>query len=137
MSLENSSKSYATTKNTKKLNEKTKRMKMKAASMCKNKDTSEMMRIPEITTEELLIAINRLTKGKSADRNGISAEDIKACDNETGEMVRHIFNEILKLNALTPETWRKVTIKVIHKKGGVEDVGNYRPICSLPALYSS
>ena len=26
-------------------------------------------------------------------------------------------------------------MKVIHKKGGVENVGNYRPICSLPALY--
>ena len=26
-------------------------------------------------------------------------------------------------------------IKVIHKKGDVENVGNYRPICSLPALY--
>ena len=26
-------------------------------------------------------------------------------------------------------------IKVIHKKGGVENVSNYRPICSLPALY--
>ena len=26
-------------------------------------------------------------------------------------------------------------IKVIHKEGDVEDVSNYRPICSLPALY--
>ena len=36
---------------------------------------------------------------------------------------------------LTPEACKKVRIKVIHKKGDVEDVGNYRPICSLPALY--
>ena len=26
-------------------------------------------------------------------------------------------------------------IKVIHKKGDVENVSNYRPICSLPAMY--
>ena len=36
----------------------------------------------------------------------------------------------------TLEDWKKVTIKVIHKKGDVENVSNYRPICSLPALYN-
>ena len=50
-------------------------------------------------------------------------------------MVRQIFNEIIKQNEFTPEAWKKVKIKVIHKKGDVENVGNYRPICSLPALY--
>ena len=30
---------------------------------------------------------------------------------------------------------KKVKIKVIYKNGDVEDVSNYRPICSLPALY--
>ena len=63
------------------------------------------------------------------------AEDIKACDDETREMVRQMFNEIANQNEFTPEAWEKVSIKVIHKKGDVEDVGNYRPICSLPALY--
>ena len=74
-------------------------------------------------------------KGKSPDSNGIRAEDIKACDDETREMVRQIFNEITKRNEFTPEDWKKVTIKVIHKKGDVENVSNYRPTCSLPALY--
>ena len=74
-------------------------------------------------------------KGKSADSNGNRAEDIKASDDETKEMVRQIFNEIVKQNEFTPEAWRKVRIKEIHKKGDVEDVGNYRPICSLQALY--
>ena len=49
-------------------------------------------------------------------------------------MVRQVFNEILERNEFTPEDWKEVTIKVIHKKGDVEDAGNYRPICSLPAF---
>ena len=80
-----------------------------------NKDTSEMMRIPEITTEELQTAINRL-KGKSADSNGIRAEDIKAWDDETIDVVRQIFNGIEKQNEFTPEAWRKLTIKVTKKE---------------------
>ena len=75
------------------------------------------------------------SKKENPHSNGIRAEDIKACDDETREMVRQIFNEIIKQNEFTPEAWKKVRIKVIHKKGDVENVSNYRPICSLPALY--
>ena len=74
-------------------------------------------------------------KGNSPDSNGIRAEDIKACDDETREMVRQLFNEIIKRNNFTPDEWKKVRIEVIHKKGDVENVSNYRPICSLPAMY--
>ena len=74
-------------------------------------NTNVMMRIPEITTEELQTAINKLEKGKSPDSNGI-----KACNDETREMVRQIFNEILKQDEFTPEAWKKVRIKVIHRK---------------------
>ena len=35
-------------------------------------------------------------KGKSVDSNGIRAEDIKACDEETKAMVRQIFNDAVK-----------------------------------------
>ena len=49
--------------------------------------------------------------------------------------MRQIFNEILKMNEFTLEDWNSVTIKVIHKKGDVENVSNYRPICSLLTLY--
>ena len=71
-------------------------------------DTEEMTRIPEITSEELQDAINKFRKGKSPDNNGIRAEDIKACEDETKEMVRQIFNEITKQNEFTPEAWKKV-----------------------------
>ena len=98
-------------------------------------EIGEGRRIPEITTEELQNAISKLKKGKSPDSNGIRAEDIKACDDETREMVRQLFNEIIKRNNFTPDEWKKVKIKEIHKKGDVENVSNYRPICSLLALY--
>ena len=51
----------------------------------------ERTRIPEITTGELQTAIDKISKkkkNKSPDSNGIRAEDIKACDDETREMVR-------------------------------------------------
>ena len=104
------------------------------------KDNSEQEmkddeRIPEITSEELQSAISKLKAGKSPDGNGIRAEDIKDCNDETREMMRQIFNEVIKRNNFTPEEWKKVKIKVIYKKGDVEDVNNYRPICSLPAMY--
>ena len=97
-------------------------------------DTEEMTRIPEITSEELQYAIRKLRKGESPDSDGIRAQDIKACNDETREIVRQIFNEIIEQNEFTPEAWKRVKIKVLHKKGDVENVGNYRPICSLPAL---
>ena len=50
-------------------------------------------------------------------------------------MTRQIFNEILKQEDCTPTTWRRIRIKVIHKKEDVEEAGNYRPLCTLPALY--
>ena len=98
-------------------------------------ETKDDRRIPEITSEELQRAISNLKAGKSPDGNGIRAEDIKDCNDETREMMRQIFNEVIKRNNFTPEEWKKVKIKVIYKKGDVEDVSNYRPICSLPSMY--
>ena len=98
-------------------------------------EESDEKRILEITSEELQRAICKLKSGKSPDGNGIRAEDIKDCNDETREMMRQIFNEVIKRNNFTPEEWKKVKIKVIYKKGDVEDVSNYRPICSLPAMY--
>ena len=100
-----------------------------------NNNTEETARIPEITTEEVQTAINKLKIGRSPESKGIRAEYSKVCDDETREMVRQIFNDIIKKNEFTFEDWKKVTIKVIHNKGDVDNVSNYRSICSLLALY--
>ena len=53
---------------------------------------------------------------KESDR----AEDIKSCDEETKEIVRQIFNDIVKQTEFTFEAWRRVRIKVIHEKETLE-----------------
>ena len=93
----------------------------------KSAGVEETKEILEFTIEGLQAAIDRLTKGKAGDSNGIRAEDInKACDEETKEMMRQIFNEVLKQRDCIPEAWRRMRIKVVY----VEEAGNYRPICT-------
>ena len=94
----------------------------------KNNSEDNNEEILLITDEEIQAAINKLKKGKASDNNGIRAEDIKTCDNERKEMIKLIFNEVLKQESCTPEIWRRKGITFIHKKGNEEDVGNYRPI---------
>ena len=70
--------------------------------------------IPEFTQDEVQAATDSL----ASDNNGIWAEDIKTCDTTTEEMIRQIFNEVLKLEDCTPETWRRKRMKIICKKCG-------------------
>ena len=61
-----------------------------------------------------------------------AAEDVKTSDESTQEMIRQIFNEVLKQEEdCTPETWSRIRLKVIN----VEEVGTHRPIYTPPALH--
>ena len=84
---------------------------------------------------EIQDAIDRLKKGKAKDSDGIRAEQLKNCNDDTKEKIRTIFNDIAQQDDFTPKSWRKIRIHVIYKKGDREDASNYRPICSLPVLY--
>ena len=48
--------------------------------------------------KELMIAIDRLNHGKSADSKGIKAEDVKGADEEM-IMIHEIFNLMIKENS--------------------------------------
>ena len=100
-----------------------------------NEEADQKEYMDEFTTEEIQSAIDRLKKGKAKESNGIRAEQLKICSEETKEEIREIFNEIAQQEDFTPKSWRRIRIQVIHKKGDREDAGNYRPICGLPILY--
>ena len=59
-----------------------------------DKELEQNDSIKEFTTDEIQSAIDRLKKGKAKDSNGIRAEQLKLCSDETKEEIRTIFNEI-------------------------------------------
>ena len=63
-------------------------------------EMSDDRRIPEITTEELQNAISKLKKTNPHTAMEFVPKTFKACDDETREMVRQLFNEIIKRNEL-------------------------------------
>ena len=101
----------------------------------KNNDEGNNEGLLMIIDEEIQTAINKVKKGKASDNNGIRAEDIRTCDDATKETIKQIFNEVLKQESCTPETWHRLRIKLSTKKGSEERVGNNRPICTLTALH--
>eukprot|EP00959_Pyramimonas_sp_CCMP1952_P370459 7758732-Pyramimonas_sp.AAC.1 len=56
-----------------------------------------------------------------------------------GEAVRHavldMCNAIIKPGSPTNTQWKHTVMKVFFKDGGPTRPSNYRPICTLPALY--
>ena len=52
--------------------------------------------IPEFTQDEVQAVIDNLKQRGASDNNRIRAEDIKTCDETAKEMIRQVFNEVLK-----------------------------------------
>ena len=86
--------------------------------MDKEKNCSEDMNneIPEFTQKEIHAAIDKLNKRKASSNNRIRAEDTKTCDATTKEMISQIFNEVLKEDDCTPETWRIIRKSDLQKR---------------------
>ena len=72
--------------------------------------------------KELIIAIDSLQKGTSADSKEIKAEDRKGADEETVKMIHEVFNLIIKQDSLNPSSWKKVMVMVIYKKRGPDNI---------------
>ena len=111
-------------------------MRQEQARRMKKKAKQKMKTYGSSQSKKIQVAIDSLKKkGKQETANGIKAEDIKACDDETKRLMREIFSEVIRCEDITPEAWRRIRIKVIYKKGDVERAENYRSICTLPTLY--
>ena len=91
--------------------------------------------IPPFSMEEMEAAITKLRNGRCRDTSGLIAEMIKAGGAPLTQHLLQLYNDIIQPRTMTPTTWRRTTIKVIHKSGDTRLPQNYRPISIIPLLY--
>jgi hypothetical protein len=89
---------------------------------------------PEIMAEEVKYAMNLMKKGKSPGEDGIQLEMLQLGGEEVVKILTRLFNLCL-MNKKIPQEWEISRMILIFKKGDREEIGNYRPINLLPAIY--
>lgn len=84
--------------------------------------------------DELKNEISRMKNRKSTGTDGIPIDLLKSCDDEFLGKILEIFNNILE-SEIIPEEWMNTHTILIHKKGKICDLNNYRPITLVNHLY--
>ena len=87
-----------------------------------------------IDTEEVRNAINKLKKGKAAEKDSIQNEAQIFGHEEITEELKEILNEIWRKGEL-PEEWKVGIVKSIFKKENKEEVKNYRGLTLMDTVY--
>ena len=90
--------------------------------------------LPEISVEEIKAALKDLKNGKAPGEDGIPIEAIKEGGDELLTVIANMFNKCLEESRI-PDSWNNAVVIVLHKKGDITKLGNYRPISLLSQLY--
>ncbi|XP_057654761.1 uncharacterized protein LOC130893016 [Diorhabda carinulata] len=90
--------------------------------------------VPEITIEESKNALTEMKNKKAAGEDQIVIEAVKVGGEKLLKEIISLFNLCLQKGEI-PEKWRNATIILIHKKGDITNLENYRPISLLSHLY--
>lgn len=87
----------------------------------------------QISTDEVLAAIQNLKRGKSCSEDNILNEVFIDCSNELLLRITNVFNNIFK-SGFFPESWTKGCVVPIYKKGDINDPNNYRGLTLVSCM---
>ena len=98
-------------------------------SKCKS-----VQRMPDITVDEVKAAVAEMKNKKSPGEDGVPVEAIKLGGDSLLKAITALFNQCLQWEEV-PEAWENAVITLLHKKGDITKLENYRPISLLSTLY--
>ena len=92
----------------------------------------------DFSLAEMRLILSSMGNGKAAGHDTIPNEALKEAPPEFLKLLLVLFNRV-KDKGVIPDAWRKGRLCLIHKKGPLTDVYNYRPltvITSFSSLYT-
>lgn len=89
---------------------------------------------PDITIDEIQAALLAMKNGKAPGDDQIVIEAIKAGGEAIKRALSKLFTECLR-RGTTPSQWNNAVIVIMHKKGDISNLSNYRPISLLSHTY--
>ena len=90
----------------------------------------------DFTVTEVNSILKGLGNGKAAGHDELVNEALKEAPISFTRLLTKMFN-LVKATGKVPKAWNRGRIVLIHKKGPVADVSNYRPLTILPCMYSA
>lgn len=90
--------------------------------------------LPEITVEEVQSSLKEMKNNKAPGEDDIPTEAIKVGGCTLLELITALFNRCLEEEKI-PRAWENAIITLLHKKGDITKLENYRPISLLSQLY--
>src|SRR6201996_5812371 len=90
--------------------------------------------LPDITVEETKDAVDETKNKKFPGEDGVPIEAIKVGGDTLLKTITALFNKCLELEKI-PKAWENAVITLLHKKGDIAKLENYRPISLLSTLY--
>lgn len=86
--------------------------------------------IPSVTLSEIASASERLATGKAPGPDGIPSEVVRAMANYQPELIRSLFDYLLKVGQF-PTRWKVAELALVPKPGKKPGPSAFRPICLL------
>jgi hypothetical protein len=87
-----------------------------------------------ITPDEIRKALSTMPNGKAPGADSITSELLKKGGKTACKVLAHLFTLCINQKKI-PEDWNCGDIILLHKKGDIEDLKNYRPITLMSVFY--
>lgn len=90
--------------------------------------------IPKISTEEIKAALKQMKNKRAPGEDGVTIDMIKMGGDKLLDIVKLLLDKCIE-EGKVPDTWNNAEVILLHKKGDITNIENYRPISLLTHLY--